>query len=129
MRVCRRTSLSLKKGSIARRGERLATGDIRTPDPPLEGEALTNFSIPVEELMRGMEELLDAGNIRFIEVSNFSVRDPVNVQAALSRQRIAANQVRNSLIERTIEGGGPGILPEEGNSGYFVQPACDGSRE
>ncbi|HWY74557.1 MAG TPA: aldo/keto reductase, partial [Verrucomicrobiae bacterium] len=64
-----------------------------------------NLAIPIEEPMRGMEELVDAGKVRFIGVSNFSVRDLVNAQAALSRQRIVANQVRYSLIERTIEGG------------------------
>jgi diketogulonate reductase-like aldo/keto reductase len=64
-----------------------------------------NLAIPIEEPMRGMEELVDAGKVRFIGVSNFSVRDLVNAQAALPRRRIAANQVRYSLIERTIEGG------------------------
>jgi len=64
-----------------------------------------NLAIPIEEPMRGMEDLVDTGKVRFIGVSNFSVRDLVNAQAALSRQRIAANQVRYSLIERTIEGG------------------------
>jgi len=64
-----------------------------------------NLTIPIEEPMRAMEELVDTGKIRFIGVSNFSVRDMVNTQAALSKQRIAANQVRYSLIERTIEGG------------------------
>jgi len=35
MTVCRCTSLFLKKGSMARRGEGLVTGDFRTPDPLL----------------------------------------------------------------------------------------------
>ena len=64
-----------------------------------------NLAIPIEEPMRGMEDLVDAGKVRFIGVSNFSVRDLVNAQAALPRQRIVANQVRYNLIERTIEGG------------------------
>ena len=64
-----------------------------------------NLTIPIEEPMRGMEELVDAGKVRFIGVSNFSVRDLVNAQAVLSKQRIVANQVRYSLVERTIEGG------------------------
>src|SRR5467141_4912082 len=64
-----------------------------------------NLAIPIEEPMGGMEGLVDTGKVRFIGVSNFSVPDLVNAQAALSRQRIAANQVRYSLSERTIEGG------------------------
>jgi diketogulonate reductase-like aldo/keto reductase len=64
-----------------------------------------NLTIPIEEPMRGMEELVDAGKVRFIGVSNFSVRDLLNAQASLSRQRIVSNQVRYSLAERTIEGG------------------------
>jgi diketogulonate reductase-like aldo/keto reductase len=64
-----------------------------------------NLAIPIEEPMRGMEELVDAGKVRFIGVSNFSVRDLLNAQATLSTQRIVANQVRYSLAERTIERG------------------------
>ncbi len=63
-----------------------------------------NLTIPIEEPMRGMEKLVDAGKVRFIGVSNFSVRDLINAQAALTKQRIVANQVRYSLVERTIEG-------------------------
>jgi len=55
--------------------------------------------------MKGMERLVDDGKVRFIGVSNFSVRDLINAQAALAKQRIVANQVRYNLIERTIEGG------------------------
>jgi len=64
-----------------------------------------NLTIPIEEPMRGMEKLVDEGKVRFIGVSNFSVRDLINAQAALAKQRIVANQVRYSLLERTIEGG------------------------
>lgn len=64
-----------------------------------------NLTIPIEEPMRGMEQLVDAGKVRFIGVSNFSVRDLIKAQAALPTQRIAANQVRYNLVERTIEGG------------------------
>src|SRR5437879_1989661 len=64
-----------------------------------------NLTIPVEEPMRGMEKLVDEGKVRLIGVSNFSVRDLINAQAALAKQRIVANQVRYSLVERTIEGG------------------------
>jgi diketogulonate reductase-like aldo/keto reductase len=64
-----------------------------------------NLTLPIEEPMRGMEALVDAGKVRFIGVSNFSVRDLINAQAALPSKKIASNQVRYNLVERTIEGG------------------------
>lgn len=64
-----------------------------------------NLTIPIEEPMTGMERLADAGKVRFIGVSNFSVRDLIRAQVALGTRRIVSNQVRYSLVERTIEGG------------------------
>ena len=62
-----------------------------------------NYTIPIEETMAAMEELVDRGQVRFIGVSNFSVRELKKAQASLSRYRIVANQVRYSLVDRTIE--------------------------
>jgi diketogulonate reductase-like aldo/keto reductase len=62
-----------------------------------------NYTVPLEETMGAMEELVKSGKIRFIGVSNFSVWDLKRAQAALSSCRIASNQVRYSLIERTVE--------------------------
>jgi diketogulonate reductase-like aldo/keto reductase len=62
-----------------------------------------NETVPIGETMQGMSELVDCGKIRFIGVSNFSVRQLQKAQAALPRYRIASNQVRYSLIERTVE--------------------------
>ena len=64
-----------------------------------------NLTIPIEEPMSGMEKLVEEGKVRFIGVSNFTVRDLINAQAVLAKQRIVANQVRYSLVDRTIEGG------------------------
>jgi len=36
--------------------------------------------------MRGMEKLVDEGKVRFIGVSNFSVRELMNAQAVLAKQ-------------------------------------------
>jgi hypothetical protein len=64
-----------------------------------------NYTVPIDETMSAMEELADAGKIRFIGVSNFSIDELERAQSALSKYRIVANQVRYSLIERTIESG------------------------
>ena len=64
-----------------------------------------NYQVPIEETMAAMEELVASGKIRFIGVSNFSVREMERAQASLSKNRIVSNQVRYSLVERTIEDG------------------------
>jgi diketogulonate reductase-like aldo/keto reductase len=53
--------------------------------------------------MAAMEELVEQGKIRFIGVSNFSVAELKKAQAALSKYKIVSNQVRYSLVERSIE--------------------------
>lgn len=62
-----------------------------------------NELVPIQETMAAMAELADSGKIRFVGVSNFSVREMRRAQAALPGHRIVSNQVRYSLIERTIE--------------------------
>lgn len=62
-----------------------------------------NLTVPIEETMAAMEDLVKAGKIRFIGVSNFTVRDLERAQAALTTQRIVSNQVCYNLIERTVE--------------------------
>lgn len=64
-----------------------------------------NLIVPLEETMSAMEGLVDAGKVRFIGVSNFLEGELRRAQAALSRARIFANQVRYSLIDRTIAEG------------------------
>jgi diketogulonate reductase-like aldo/keto reductase len=64
-----------------------------------------NMIVPLEETMEAMEQLVQQGKIRFIGVSNFLPGEIRRAQAALLRNRIFSNQVRYSLIDRTIEGG------------------------
>jgi len=63
-----------------------------------------NLIVPLEETMSAMEELVEQGKVRFIGVSNFLVPELRRAQASLSRHTIFSNQVRYSLIDRTIEG-------------------------
>ena len=64
-----------------------------------------NYTVPVEDSMAAMDALVDAGKVRFIGVSNFSIQELKQAQAALSKHKIVSNQVRYSLIERTVECG------------------------
>ena len=65
-----------------------------------------NPSIPIEETMGAMEALADAGKVRFIGVSNFSVAEFQEAQAALSKHPLVSNQVEYSLLHRHPERNG-----------------------
>ena len=64
-----------------------------------------NYNVPIGETMAAMEDLVQAGKIRFIGVSNFSEGEVEKAQATLSKNRIVANQIKYSLVDRTIESG------------------------
>jgi len=64
-----------------------------------------NYTVPIAETMAAMEELVEAGKIRFIGVSNFSAQEITKAQAALVKSRIVSNQVRYNIVDRTIEYG------------------------
>jgi diketogulonate reductase-like aldo/keto reductase len=62
-------------------------------------------SIPMEETLGAMEELVDAGKVRFIGVSNFSLVQLQQAQRAMRKHPIVSNQMRYNLIDRTINDG------------------------
>lgn len=76
-----------------------------------------NERIPLEETLGAMEELVDAGKVRFIGVSNFSASQLRRAQRAMRKHPIVSNQVRYNLADRTIE---PELLPACNAAGVTV---------
>ena len=62
-----------------------------------------NPDVPIAETMGTLSDLADAGKIRFLGVSNFSVAQLQAAQAASSKYPVVSNQVRYNIIDRTIE--------------------------
>ena len=66
---------------------------IHWPDP----------GVPLKETMRAMEMLVDAGKVKFIGVSNFYLKNLEEAQACMTKYKIVSNQVKYSLLNRSIE--------------------------
>ena len=64
-----------------------------------------NAAAPLEETLGAMEDLVDAGKVRFIGVSNFSVPELERARNSMRKYPIVSNQVRYNLADRSIEGG------------------------
>ncbi len=62
-----------------------------------------NPRTPITETMKAMEKLVLDQMVRYIGVSNFSVAQMKESQAALSKEEIVSNQVEYSLVDRTVE--------------------------
>jgi diketogulonate reductase-like aldo/keto reductase len=62
-----------------------------------------NSHVPIAETMKAMEKLVRDGMVRYLGVSNFSVAQMREAQAALSKEEIVSNQVEYSLVDRAVE--------------------------
>lgn len=67
-----------------------------------------NPRVPISETMRAMSRLLGEGKIKYVGVSNFSLKELKEAQAALPENEIVSIQVEYNLFDRSIESG---ILP------------------
>jgi diketogulonate reductase-like aldo/keto reductase len=87
-----------------------------------------SHTVPIGETIAAMEELVDAGKVRFIGVSNFSRRLLERAQAAVRKHRIVSNQVRYNLIDRHVE---TELLPHCRSTGVTLiaySPLAEGLR-
>jgi diketogulonate reductase-like aldo/keto reductase len=62
-----------------------------------------NPLIPINQTMKAMEQLVEDGKIRYIGVSNFSVKKTKQAQEALKKNEIVSNQVIYNPFAREIE--------------------------
>jgi diketogulonate reductase-like aldo/keto reductase len=62
-----------------------------------------NPRVPIKETMGAMEALVDSEQVRYIGVSNFSVKELEEARAAMTRYPIVSNQVLYNLKRREIE--------------------------
>jgi diketogulonate reductase-like aldo/keto reductase len=85
-----------------------------------------NDEIPIAETMGAMESLVDAGKVRFIGVSNFFVGQMQEAQDSLANARIVTNQVRYSLIDRSIESALLAYCQEQGVTVIAYSPLATG---
>ncbi len=58
-----------------------------------------NSKVPIEETMGAMAELVAAGKVRHVGVSNFSVDEMRDAEAALGPDLIVENQIKYSLFD------------------------------
>ena len=85
------------------RSARKSLERLRTKQMDLYQLHWPNPGIPIAETMKAMEKLVQDGMVRYIGVSNFSVAQMGEAQAALSREEIVSNQVEYSLVDRAVE--------------------------
>ncbi len=86
-----------------------------------------SHSVPISETMRAMETLVDRGMVRYIGVSNFSVPDMREAQAAMSKYPIVCNQVLYNLKRRGIERDTIPYCEENHITVMAYTPLADGS--
>jgi diketogulonate reductase-like aldo/keto reductase len=73
--------------------------------------------VPIGETMAAMEEMKEKGKLLSIGVSNFSLQQTIDANAALKKSQLASTQMEYSLVHRNIEAD---ILPYCENNGMAI---------
>lgn len=76
-----------------------------------------NPRVPITQTMRAAERLLKEGKIRYVGVSNFSLKQLKQAQTAFCEDKIVSVQLEYNLFDRTIENS---ILPYCEDKGITV---------
>ena len=85
-----------------------------------------NPRVPLEDTMEAMERLVDDGKVRFVGVSNFSMKELQEAQRLMRKHPIVSNQVLYNLQDREIE---DDLLPycqEQGITVMAYSPLAEG---
>ncbi len=64
---------------------------------------VSNKGVPIKETMSAMEKLVEDGKIRHIGISNFSLKQMLDAEKALSRHELVSTQMHYNLLHRGIE--------------------------
>jgi diketogulonate reductase-like aldo/keto reductase len=86
-----------------------------------------NPRIKISETMSAMEQLVKDGKIRYIGVSNFSIAELKEAQAALKDNVIVSNQIEYSMLVRSAEEGMLEYCRKEGISIIAYSPLARGA--
>jgi diketogulonate reductase-like aldo/keto reductase len=96
------TMTHLRRGALFRALDR-SLRRLKTSYVDLYQVHQPNPIVPIRETMGAMEELLEAGKIRAIGVSNFSLKRMMEANASLKKARLASTQMSYSLLHREVE--------------------------
>lgn len=85
-----------------------------------------NPAVPLEETLRAMDKLVEDGKVRYVGVSNFSLRQSKIANDAFSNGRIASTQIEYNLFDRTAEADIIPYCEQEGISVIAYSPLDGG---
>ncbi len=62
-----------------------------------------NPTVPLEETIAGFQKLIETGKIRYFGVSNFLLKDIIEIRKLTGSENIVSNQFEYNLLDRSVE--------------------------